>query len=332
MLSNMKNMDIYPLKFVPILKRVLWGGQKICAFKQLECQYGDVGESWELSQLPGSVSVVSNGVYKGMTLNDLIDQFGPNLLGQRIFNQFDGRFPLLIKFIDAAADLSIQVHPNDDLALQRHGCPGKSELWYVVDAEPGAKLVSGFNSNLTEELYEKHLQQGTIESVLNDYQVSAGDVFYIPAGRVHALGAGLFIVEIQESSDITYRLYDYNRKDAQGNPRQLHTEWAKDALDYQAVDEGKLAYSKDDSGLVPMVSTKHFIINRMALKSSETIQRDFSELDCFVVYVCVQGEGSLVCAGSNCAIKAGETCLIPSTSKQVDLHSKNGMILLETYL
>lgn len=325
-------MDIYPLKFEPILKRVLWGGRKICAFKQLECQYSDVGESWELSQLPEAVSVVSNGVYKNLTLNDLTDTFGPELLGQRIFNQFDGKFPLLIKFIDAAADLSIQVHPNDELALQRHGCLGKSELWYIVDAEPGAKLVSGFNINLSEETYEKHLKQGSIESVLNYQQVTAGDVFYIPAGRVHALGAGLFIVEIQESSDVTYRLYDYNRKDAQGNLRQLHTEWAKEALDYHVVDRGQLAYSKEASGLVPMVSTKHFIINRLMLKTSETIHRDFSKLDCFVVYICVQGEGYVDCAGSKCAIKAGETCLIPSTSEQVDLHSENGMILLETYL
>jgi mannose-6-phosphate isomerase len=333
-------MELYPLKFEPILKRVIWGGNRICEFKQMNCADSDIGESWELSQLPGAVSVVANGYLKGKTLTEVLEEYGEKLMGKALYNHYGNKFPLLIKFIDAEADLSIQVHPNDKLALKRHACMGKSEMWYIVDAKPGAGIVSGFTRKLSTDEYEHCLKSGTIEKCLQKHEVQTGDVFYIPSGRVHALGAGVFVAEIQESSDITYRLYDYNRRDASGNMRELHTELAKEALDYECMDGARIVYAHSDNGVEALVSNEHFTTNRISLKTisgsdlstQAEIERNYSLLDSFVVYVCVSGSGELVCGDQTHFIKQGETLLLPSTIESVLISSSSELILLETYL
>ncbi|MCX6309759.1 MAG: class I mannose-6-phosphate isomerase, partial [Bacteroidia bacterium] len=260
-------MKFYPLKFEPILKKILWGGSEISRFKQLEVQESGIGESWELSQVPGSVSVVANGPLKGKNLTELMEAAPEALLGNKIFKRFGMEFPLLVKFIDAQDDLSIQVHPNDALARQRHNSFGKTEMWYVMASKPGAKLISGFSQQIDADEYSRRIADNTIEEVLQTHEAKEGDVFFLPAGRVHAIRAGLFIAEIQQSSNITYRLYDYNRKDAFGNGRELHTELAKEAIDYKLYGSLKTNYEPLENDLTPLVSCPYFTTNRIHLKA-----------------------------------------------------------------
>lgn len=224
---------MYPLKFRPILKSLVWGGEKIAPFKHIETTQHNIGESWELSGVRGNESVVANGEYAGRTISELVAQFKDRLIGKRNYARTGNEFPLLIKFIDAKQDLSIQVHPNDELAARRHnGSKGKTEMWYVVGADEGAHLMSGLSKQITPEEYAARVEGHTITDVLRDYAVSPGDVFFLPAGRIHSIGAGSFIAEIQQTSDITYRIYDFGRLGLDGKPRELHTALAKDAIDY----------------------------------------------------------------------------------------------------
>lgn len=349
-----KPMQLYPLKFETILKKNIWGGSEICHFKGLDVLESGVGESWEISQVPGSVSVVANGDLKGKSLTDLIELDAEALMGKSVFARFGNEFPLLVKFIDAEDNLSIQVHPDDELARKRHNSFGKTEMWYVIDKKAGSKLVSGFSKAIDAAEYESRIADNSIEEVLQQHEVEAGDVFFLPAGRVHAIGAGLFIAEIQQSSNITYRLYDYDRKDADGNGRELHTELAKDAIDYKLYDDLKASYEPIENDTVPLVSCSYFTTNRVQLKAdtsgveevitengpqkvlmTETVEmdRDYSDLDSFVIYVCMKGEGSILYADDQIlSIKQGETVLLPATIKGTTLVSDSELLLLETYI
>ena len=278
-------------KFQPILKSTIWGGEKIVPYKHIASDQKQVGESWELSGVKGSESVVAGGPEAGTTLPGLIARHGAALLGKANAERFGQEFPLLIKFIDARQDLSIQVHPNDALAWERHKSKGKTEMWYVVDADEGARLRSGFAKQVTPAQYEASVEDNTITDLLAEYEIHPGDLFFLPAGRVHSIGAGAFIAEIQQTSDITYRIYDFNRKDANGNTRELHTELAKDAIDYTVLPDYRTHYQKAQDREVELVSCPYFTTSLYDLTEALTI--DYSALDSFVVVICVEGKGTI---------------------------------------
>lgn len=305
---------MYPLKFKPILKSTIWGGERIIPYKQLVDTQKQVGESWELSGVKGNESVIVNGKYAGLTLPDLIAQEGANLLGVKNYERFGQEFPLLIKFIDARQDLSIQVHPNDKLAWERHQSKGKTEMWYVVSADEGAHLRSGFARQVTPAEYEASVNDDTITDLLTDYLIQPGDVFFLPAGRVHSIGAGAFIAEIQQTSDITYRIYDFKRRDANGNTRELHTELAKEAIDYTVESDYRTHYIAIENQEVELVSCPYFTTSLYELTQEFTL--DYSALDSFVVLICMSGQATFMTdSGDEFVMHQGETVLLPATAQ-----------------
>ncbi|MDR1370338.1 MAG: class I mannose-6-phosphate isomerase [Dysgonamonadaceae bacterium] len=322
---------LYPLIFNPILKSVIWGGDQICIFKNINPKQHGIGESWEISGVENNVSVVANGELKGKSLDDLIRTYGERLAGKKVLERFGATFPLLIKFIDAREALSIQVHPDDKLAKERHHSFGKTEMWYLIDCTPGAFLYSGFAKQLTPEGYVKSLEDDTFTGYLDKYEVKPGDVFFLPAGQVHAIGAGCFIAEIQQTSNITYRIYDYNRKDAQGNPRELHTGLAKDAIDYTVYPDHKLNYTPLKNEIRNLVSCPYFTTNLI-----DTTQKKIVSLenrDSFTIYICMEGQLSLKDNnGFETDLMQGQTVLIPADCKEISLTPKNHCKLLETYI
>lgn len=321
---------MYMMKFEPILKQTLWGGDKINDYKHLNNSLTHIGESWEISGVPGHESVVANGPWKGTALPALIDRLGADLVGRDNYERFGTLFPLLVKFIDARLDLSIQVHPDDRLAHERHGCPGKNEMWYVIAAEPGAQLCAGLSHPISPEEYERRIADGSIEDVLCFHKLRAGDVFHIPAGRVHSIGAGAFIAEIQQTSDITYRIYDYNRRDDNGQLRELHTEWARDAIDYTVQADYRTHYTPHTNEPVELVSSPHFTTSLYDL--TEDMHCDYSELDTFIIYICTKGAATLCDdAGSELAISQGETVLIPACTRSVHIRPDGHVCLLESW-
>lgn len=321
---------MYMMKFDPILKQTLWGGDKINDYKHLNNSLTHIGESWEISGVPGHESVVANGPWKGTALPALIDRLGADLVGRDNYERFGTLFPLLVKFIDARLDLSIQVHPNDRLAHERHGCPGKNEMWYVIAAEPGAQLCAGLSHPISPEEYERRIADGSIEDVLCFHKLRAGDVFHIPAGRVHSIGAGAFIAEIQQTSDITYRIYDYNRRDDNGRLRELHTEWARDAIDYTVQADYRTHYTPHTNEPVELVSSPHFTTSLYDL--TEDMHCDYSELDTFIIYICTKGAATLCDdAGGELAINQGETVLIPACTRSVHIRPDGHVCLLESW-
>ena len=267
-------MKLYPLKFKSILKSIIWGGDEICKFKKITPVEDGVGESWEISGVEGNISVVANGELESKSLEELISSYKERLVGKKNYESFGTKFPLLIKFIDARDNLSIQVHPDDELAKKRHDSFGKTEMWYVINAAPGAFLYSGFENPITPDSYVKSIEDNTFVDYLAKHDVKKGDVFFLPAGRVHAIGAGTFIAEIQQTSNITYRIYDYNRKDANGNGRELHTELAKDAIDYKVYDEYRTSYVRKENQPVLLESCKYFTTN--LLDATKDITRDYT--------------------------------------------------------
>ena len=320
-----------PLKFTPILKEIIWGGDEICRFKNLEPIRNGIGESWEISQVKNNISTVSCGELKGKTLDELIENYGEKLMGKKVFKQFSTTFPLLIKFIDARDSLSVQVHPDDVLAKKRHNSFGKTEMWYVVNAAPGAFLYSGLKKPLNPEDYLKSIKDNTFTDYLQKHEVKSGDVFYLPAGRVHAIGAGCFIAEIQQTSDITYRIYDYNRRDANGNPRELHTALAKDAIDYNIYPDYKLNYSLEQKNVQPLVSCPYFTTNLIQGKAGEMIQS--ANPDSFSILICLGGNVLLTDnKGYPTEIRQGETVLIPAENQFFNLLFKESGKLLYTYI
>ena len=322
---------LYPLTFKPILKNVIWGGSAICPFKGITPVQEGIGESWELSHVDGNFSVVAEGELAGKSLDELIQSYGKELVGAHVLEQFEGRFPLLIKFIDARDNLSIQVHPNDELARARHNSFGKTEMWYVIKADKGASLYSGFSQQITPDEYVERVKNNTIMDVLQRYDVNAGDVFFLPAGRVHAIGAGCFIAEIQQTSNITYRIYDYNRKDKNGNTRELHTELAKDAIDYTLYPDYRTHYKAHSNATVNLADCKYFTTNLIDMDAQ--MVRNVEELDSFVVSLCMEGSATIEDnTGYKLAIHHGPTALIPATTKSVTLTPVPNAKFLEAYI
>ena len=324
---------MYPLQFEPILKQTLWGGDKIIPFKHLDETLPNVGESWEVSAVEGSESVVANGADKGYTLPEMVRKYKDELVGEANYALFGSKFPLLIKFIDAKLDLSIQVHPGDELAKKRHNSFGKNEMWYVIAADKGAKLISGFSEEITPKEYKDRVHNGTFAEVLQTCTIEPGDVFYVPAGRVHGIGAGAFVAEIQQTSDITYRIFDYNRKDKDGKSRDLHTSQAMDAINFSDVqDDFRTEYERIRNEPVEMVASPYFTTS--VYDMTEEITCDYSELDSFVIFICVEGSCRLTDDNQNeITLRAGETVLLPAAVQEVTIVPEGGRVkLLETYV
>ncbi len=321
---------LYPLKFVPIQKERIWGGHKLHTFlNKPSCDF-PVGESWELSAISGDESVVSNGELVGKTLTELIGLYKGDLVGEKVYKKYGSNFPLLFKFIDAHDDLSIQVHPDDKTAQERHACFGKTEFWYVVAAEEGAELVIGFNQKVNQEIYLKHLNAGTLDVILKKVPVKKGDAFFIPAGLVHAIGKGVLLAEIQQSSDVTYRLYDYNRKDSNGNGRQLHTEEALDVIDFNSEIKSKIDYPQLENNIIELVSCQYFTVNVIAI--TQTIHRDIEKLSSSVAYICVAGTGVFVKGNLKSEIKKGDLFLIPSVGFPLEIQVRDQITVLEIHI
>jgi len=323
---------LYPLKFTPIFKDKIWGGNKIKSI--LNKDFGDLpncGESWELSGVEGNVSIASNGYLTGNTLEELIEIYMGDLVGEGIFETYGIEFPLLIKFIDANDDLSIQVHPDDEMSKERHNAFGKTEMWYVMQADQGSKLQSGFNQQVDQDKYLFKLEHNELTDILNFEEVAAGDVFFIPAGRVHAIGKGILLAEIQQTSDITYRIYDYDRRDNEGNPRELHTELALDAIDYTPAPEYKTRYEPKLNESVELAKCKYFTTN--VLDITTVIEKDYNKLDSFVIYICLDGELQIETESGSETVQKGETILIPASIENVQLKPLSATVkLLEVYI
>ena len=311
-------MMIYPLKFHPILKQTIWGGDKINQLKQISNGQPAVGESWEISAVEGFESEVANGAYRGYTLRSLVRLLKEELVGADNYARFKDNFPLLVKFIDAHDDLSVQVHPDDGLAMQRHHCLGKTEMWYVLGADKDAHLIAGFSQKISPKQYREMVADGSFVDALYSYSVKPGDVYYIPAGRVHSLGKGTMVAEVQETSDITYRIFDYNRRDKDGHLRQLHVAEALDAIDFDdTAGEAKIDYQLDDNEPVEVVSSPKFTTSVYRLTDEVTC--DYSDLDSFVILICTEGSFQVVMDAAKETICAGETLLLPAATKNVQL-------------
>ena len=322
---------MYPYLFQPILKEIIWGGTDIRPFKGMTPTQEKIGESWELSHVDGDFSVVTYGADKGKTIDELIREYGESLLGSEVMKRFGTRFPLLIKFIDARDDLSIQVHPDDVLAEKRHHSFGKTEMWYVIKATPDAALYCGFSQPIDADEYVRRVEDNSIMEVLKRYDVTAGDVFFLPAGRVHAIGAGCFIAEIQQTSNITYRIYDYNRKGADGKGRELHTELAKDAIDYTFQSDYRTHYTPQPGAAVELVQCPYFTTR--LLETETPMMRNYATLDSFVVYICMAGSVELRDDnGNELTVSQGQTVLFPATTQSVTLKPAPQAKLLETYI
>jgi mannose-6-phosphate isomerase len=322
---------LYPLKFKTIYKDKIWGGQKIKTY--LHKYFGDLpncGETWEISGVKSDVSVVDGGELNGRSLADLLEEYKDELVGKAVYERFGNTFPLLVKFIDAADDLSIQVHPDDELAKKRHNSFGKTEMWYVIEADPGSSLIAGFNQEVNQQVYVDKLNSGHLTDILNREDVQAGDVFFLPAGRVHTIGKGLLIAEIQQTSDITYRIYDFDRVDDKGQKRELHTEEALAAIDYKKYPEYKTKYEAKKNEDVHLVSCPYFTTN--VLDYTENLSKDYSSLDSFVIHVCLEGSYELQYNGNTISIQMGDSILLPNSVKQVELTTTNGFKILESYI
>lgn len=318
-------------KFRPILKSLIWGGEKIAPYKGIDTDMKAIGESWEISGVKGNESVVAGGVDDGMTIPELIARDKESLLGKKNFNRFGMEFPLLIKFIDARQDLSIQVHPDDTLAWERHQSKGKTEMWYVVDADNGARLRSGFAKQVTPDEYEKSIADNTITDLLKEYDIHKGDLFFLPAGRIHSIGAGAFIAEIQQTSNITYRIYDFNRLDDKGNPRELHTELSKDAIDYTVLPDYRTYYEACDNKRVPLVSCDYFTTS--LLKLTEQYEMQLADLDSFVILICTAGNGTITDnKGNSTEIRQGESILIPANVEGLKIEVNEKLELLTSWI
>lgn len=324
--------SLYPLKFKPFFLEKMWGGNRINTV--LNKDYGNkpnCGESWELSGVEGYDSMVENGFLKGNSLSELIEIYMGELVGDKVYEKFGTEFPLLIKFIDAQDDLSIQVHPNDKLSKKRHQAFGKTEMWYVVDAEKGALINSGFNQPVTKQQYLEHVENGTLTDVLKFDEAHVGDVFFIPAGRIHAIGKGAMVAEIQQTSDVTYRISDYNRTDANGNLRELHTELALEAIDFSYLDDYKTKYTIQENQSVELVSCKYFTTN--ILEFNQPVEKDYFELDSFVIYITLEGNFEIESLAGIEKVGKGETVLIPADLNSLKLNPISSSVkLLEVFI
>ena len=320
----------YPIKFTPILKEKIWGGDNLLRKFNKKSTKGNIGESWEISGADGNVSVVSNGELKGLKLNELIRRFKGDLVGEKIFERFGEKFPLLFKFIDAKENLSIQLHPNDKLAAKRHNSFGKTEMWYVLDAQENSKIYAGLSKKLSKEEYLDYFQKGELLDVIHKDKVDKGDSFFIEVGTIHAIGAGIVLAEIQQTSDVTYRIYDWDRVDDDGNSRKLHTDLALDAIDFNKVGSCKLQYENKKDVTNNIFDCSYFTTNK--LRVSEKIHRDYKELDSFIVFMCIAGSGQIIVDGKIEFMDQGDTVLIPASIKGVTVYSNFDFELIEVYI
>lgn len=314
---------LYPLLFEPNLHTVVWGGERLTKWKGLPEQE-HIGESWEVSAVDSSPSVVSNGAFAGKTLPETVAAAPEEILGHSVAKRYGGKMPLLVKFIDARNDLSIQVHPNDEMAQREHGKLGKSEMWYVLDAEPGACIYAGFKKKLSADEYKRMVQDGSIVEALAKHEARAGDVFYIPAGRVHAICSGILLAEIQQSSDVTYRIFDYNRPGLDGKPRELHTEYASQVLNYKVERKYRTDYAVRNNRANLIMESKFF--SARVTEIDKNIHRNLLKYDSFIITMCLKGDCVIKVrqSGDMVALKEGYSCLIPAAVADYDVWPMNG--------
>ncbi|MFV0247405.1 MAG: type I phosphomannose isomerase catalytic subunit [Tenacibaculum sp.] len=317
------------IKFAPILKEKIWGGEKLIHYLQKSSNQKNIGESWEISDVPGSVSVVANGELKGKKLSELIKTYKGSLVGNKVYRHFKNKFPLLIKYIDAKEALSIQLHPQDDLALKRHNSLGKTEMWYVMQADKQANLIVGFKKDIDKQQYLEKLNNKQLLDILNVDMVKKGDVYFIPAGRVHAIGAGVMLAEIQQSSDITYRIYDWDRKDKQGNSRELHTDLALSSINYKAIQSYRTEYTKNQNTRNRLVACPYFTTNILPVKGSFRVN---NSTDSFKIYMCVEGKVNFKAQDETEQLRVGQTLLVVSDLEEFNISSQQDSELLEVYI
>ena len=322
---------LYPLKFKPLFKEKIWGGHKLQTilgknFSPLP----NCGESWEIAAFNEASNIITNGFLKDNTLEDILPIYMGDLVGEKVFDTYGETFPLLIKFIDANDDLSVQVHPNDDMSEKLYGQNGKTEMWYVIHAEKDAEINIGFNTPMTRDLLEKHIADNTLKDILNYVKARTGDVFYIPAGKIHAIGKGVLLAEIQQASDITYRLYDYNRKDTNGKLRPLHIQEAYQAIDYQNTDNEPIRLPPTPNKSTSLVRSPYFITN--ILNFDKQVEKIYADMDSFVIYICLEGHAQLIYPKGEESISKGECILIPATIEDAVFVPHGNCKLLETYL
>jgi mannose-6-phosphate isomerase len=323
--------ELYPLKFETILKEKVWGGNALVTrYNKKSTSAAHVGESWELSAVAGDQSIISNGFLAGNNIEELIEVYMGDITGDAVYEKFGNEFPLLIKFIEAQEDLSIQVHPDNELAKKRHKAYGKTEMWYILECKNGSKIYTGFKEGITKETYEEAVKSGTIEEIMNTETVEAGDAFFTPAGRVHAIGAGIVLVEIQQTSDITYRIFDWNRKGSGKEKRELHLDLALDAIDFNQAGKNKIKLQSVINKTENIVSCEFFNTNFLRFNSS--IDKEYYSNDSFVVYICLEGEFSVCWDGNSEMVTKGETVLLPAMIKEVTLKPLNEARLLEVYI
>ncbi|MCX6282312.1 MAG: mannose-6-phosphate isomerase [Bacteroidetes bacterium] len=321
---------LYPLKFKPLFREKIWGGQKMKSALGIDfTPHPGIGEAWMLSGVPGSQTKVRNGFLKGNELNELLEIYMDELVGEKNFTRHKDEFPILIKFIDAHDWLSVQVHPDDTLAAKRKLGGGKTEMWYVLDAEPGARLISGFNRKIGRDFYVKTVNDKTLSNILNFEPVKKGDVFYMPAGRVHALGPGILLAEIQQTSDTTYRIYDWDRVDDQGNAREMHTGLALDAIDFSVPPSYRTEYAQEKNKTVNLVQCTYFITN--LLDFNLAIAKDYSEIDSYVILICLEGDAEIAYTSGKESISKGEVLLLPAILDKIVLIPGPSCRLMEVY-
>ncbi|MDR1340999.1 MAG: class I mannose-6-phosphate isomerase [Prevotellaceae bacterium] len=327
-------MDLYPLKFKPIYKERVWGGNRLSTVLGRKKKSGKViGESWELSSVSGNLSVVANGYLRDNNIQELIETYMGDITGDRVYEKFGIEFPLLFKLIDSAERLSVQVHPDDEIALERHRAYGKTEMWYVMDAAENSQIYVGFNKDLDRDEFRTRVANGSLPEVMNIEQAKKGDVFFLPAGRIHAIGENLLIAEIQQTSDVTYRIYDWGRENNPETAREMHTQLAEDVIDYKRHESYKTRYAPDEDSATELVNCKYFTTNLLSF--SKKTDRRYAELDSFVVYMCLEGSAKLVCDdddGNGTVISTGETVLIPAIFNSVCIIPEKDIKLLEVYI
>ena len=323
---------LYPMLFEPNLHTKLWGSTHLTTWKELPAQ-PHIGESWEVSAVPTSPSVITNGTWAGYTLNEVIRKMPEAMLGKTVATHYQNQLPILVKLIDTSDKLSVQVHPDDAMARRIHNQQGKSEMWYVIQAQEDACIYAGFQQELTPETYAEKVANGTIIDALAKHEVHAGDVFYLPAGRIHAIGKGVLLAEVQQTSDITYRIYDYDRLDLNGEKRELHTDLAAQALDYTVYPNYRNAYQDQIDEASPCLDTEHFSVRVLSL--TNPMRRNMVTYDSFVIATCVQGQCTIRIRSTHdeVSLREGFSCLIPAAIADYDIIPNTAENkLLESYI
>lgn len=322
---------LYPLKFKPILKDKIWGGNKLKSILNKKEASDTCGECWEISDVNNDVSIVSNGFLAGNNLRELAEIYMDDLLGEKVFDAFGNQFPLLIKFIDAKDKLSIQVHPDDKMAKEEYNSAGKTEMWYIIDHDPDAELIVGFNQKVDKDLYLKHFNNKSLPEILNSEKVQNGDVFYLPAGRIHAIEQGILLVEVEQASDITYRIFDWNRTDDKGKPRPLHADQALKAIDFNYYDQYKTPYDVQLNKTTNIIDSSFFIVNN--LHFDQLVEKNYNLIDSFVIYIAIEGKFFVnPLEGNPVEVKKGECILIPAVIKNLTIEPLKLAKLLEVYI